>query len=91
MNGNGERDKGESKVIALAKEQNINTVIIDELKGRKIASRHNLTVIGSLGILVIAKKQGLISNVKNLMAEMENYGIRIGDYLKDQVLEKAGE
>lgn len=84
-------DKGESEVIALAKEQNISTVIIDELKGRRLAERHGLTVIGSLGILLIAKKYRLIPEVKELIQGMENNGIWIGKNLKFEVLKKANE
>ena len=88
---NDHLDKGESEVIALAKELGITTVVIDEVRGRKIARRHGLNVIGSLGILVLAKNKGLISQIKQYIEQMEHYGIRIGKDLKDQVLQMAGE
>lgn len=84
-------DNGESEVIALAKENGIDNVIIDEAKGRKIPTRHHLNVIGSLGILVVAKKKGLIESVKVLINQMELNGIRIGNELKKVILEKADE
>lgn len=88
---NDHLDRGESEVIALAKETGIMTVIIDEAKGRKIAKLHGLDVIGSLGVLLIAKKKGLISGIKEYIEQMEQYGIRIGSDLKKQVLQMAGE
>ena len=88
---NDHLDKGESEVIALAKEVGVTTVVIDEAKGRKIARRHGLNVIGSLGILVLAKNKGLISHIKECIEQMERYGIRIGNDLKAQVLQMAGE
>ncbi len=84
-------DKGESEVIAIAKENKIETVIIDELKGRKIAGMHGLNVIGSLGILSIAKKKGFIDEVKKYIDEMEQYGIRIGTELKRHILGLCNE
>lgn len=88
---NDHLDKGESEDIVLAKEIGITTVIIDEVKGRKIAKLHGLDVIGSLGILLIAKKRGLISGIREYIDQMEDYGIRIGNDLKQQVLQMVGE
>ena len=84
-------DEGEAEVIAIAKEQKIQTVVIDELKGRKYARKHNLNTIGSLGILVLSKKKGLIKEVAPLLQKMLDYGIRIGDKLKEEILRKVGE
>ena len=84
-------DEGEAEVIALAKELKINTVVIDELKGRKYARKHNLETIGSLGILVLSKKKGLINKVAPLMQKMADHGIRIGDKLKEEILRKVDE
>lgn len=88
---NDHLDKGESEDIVLAKEIGITTVIIDEVKGRNIAKLHGLDVIGSLGILLIAKKRGLISGIREYIDQMEDYGIRIGNDLKQQVLQMVGE
>ena len=84
-------DKGEAEVIALAKELDIVTVIIDEAKGRKIARRHGLDVVGSLGTLMIAKNNGVISSVREHMDVMIQNGIRIGDDIKAKVLKMSGE
>ena len=84
-------DKGEAEVITIAKELNIDFVIIDELKGRKIASKHGLNVIGSLGILLIAKKMGLIQTINEYIIQMEKSGIWISTELKSAVLKNANE
>ncbi len=84
-------DEGEAEVIAIAKELKIKTVVIDELKGRKYARKHNLNTIGSLGILVLSKKKGLIKEVAPLLEKMLDYGIRIGDKLKEEILRKVDE
>ncbi len=47
-----ELDLGEAESIALAVEKSASYLIIDELKGRKIAERLGLRVVGILGILI---------------------------------------
>jgi predicted nucleic acid-binding protein len=59
-----ELDIGEAEAIALAVEIQAERVLIDERRGRLIASRLNLRYTGILGILVEAKSQGLIAEVK---------------------------
>jgi len=49
-------DSGEAAVIQLALEIDVNTVCLDEIKGRRIAKESGLSVTGSLGILGKAKK-----------------------------------
>lgn len=51
---------GETAAIALAKEIGAEYLIMDEKLGRKVASREGLTVIGTVGILEIAAKEGLL-------------------------------
>ncbi|MCD4818541.1 MAG: DUF3368 domain-containing protein [Candidatus Cloacimonetes bacterium] len=84
-------DEGEAEVIALAKEMQIKTVVIDELKGRKYARKHDLQTIGSLGILVLGKHRKYIKDVTSNLKKMEDYGIRIGERLKIEILTKADE
>ena len=84
-------DEGEAEVIAIAKELHIKTVIIDEKKGRSYARKHNLVVVGSLGILVMAKKLRFIDNVSSSINKMEEFGIRIGNKLKKIILKNVDE
>ncbi len=52
-----------TSAIALAVEIQADQVLIDERRGRLVASRLNLRYTGILGILVEAKSQGLIAEV----------------------------
>src|SRR6056297_1347560 len=56
-------DKGEASSIALALEIGNTTMIIDEVKGRKIAQSFNNDIIGTIGIILLANKKGLIPDV----------------------------
>ncbi len=53
-----ELDIGEASAIALAVENQADLVLIDERRGRLVATRLNLRYTGILGILVEAKSQG---------------------------------
>lgn len=49
-------DAGEASAIALALEMELPLLILDDLKGRKLASSLNLRYTGTLGVLVTAKQ-----------------------------------
>ncbi len=86
-----ELDEGEADVIAISKENNIDYVIIDEFAGRQYASLLNLKVAGSLGILLVGKKLGLLKEIKLLMDIMINGNRYISQELYQAVLKNAGE
>ena len=52
--------RGEAETIALAVEVYDSIVILDDKRARSIARRLGLKVIGTVGVLILAKKQGLI-------------------------------
>jgi len=85
-------DVGEAAVIELARELNVNLVLIDERKARKIARTiYGLHVIGSARVLVEAKRHGLLDNVGAALQAMRNGGYWIGDSIVDAALKQAGE
>lgn len=84
-------DKGESEVIVLANELKIENVLIDELKGRRIAEKQKLTVIGSLGVLLMAKQKKLIQGITSSIETMQENNIRISEKLKRAILAEAKE
>jgi len=48
-------------------------------------------VMGSLGVLLLAKKQGLIVSIQPLLNRLRYSDIFVSDQLLDQVLVMAGE
>ena len=56
-------DLGEAEAITLALETDA-PLLIDDLKGRRVARRMSVKIIGSLGVLALAKNRGLIGSVK---------------------------
>ncbi len=83
-------DLGEAEAITLAKELKY-PLLIDEKKGRNVALKENVKIIGTVGILIIAKKKGLIKNIKQLMNEMQKSGYRISKILYKKALSLTKE
>jgi uncharacterized protein len=65
-------DQGEAEAIALALQLNAELLIIDERPGRAIARQYGINITGVLGVLLEAKRQGLIVVVKPLMDQLIN-------------------
>ena len=81
-------DLGESESIVLAEEQNL-PLIIDEKKGKKIALSFGLETIGLVGILLVYKKRGYLSNdeIVVIVDELREVSFRVSDGLLGLLLE----
>ncbi|MDR2681260.1 MAG: DUF3368 domain-containing protein [Tannerella sp.] len=84
-------DAGESEAMSLYWEKNADFLLIDEKKGRRIAMLNNIKIIGSLGILILAKQKNIITSVKPLLDDLQSSYIRISDELYRKALSLAGE
>lgn len=60
-------DPGEANAIVLALELKATQLLIDERLGRSEAKRLGLRITGILGVLLAAKRQGLIENVRPIL------------------------
>ena len=84
-------DKGEAEAIVLATESEADLILLDESLGRFHAKHAGLRVTGTIGILVKAKKQGLISELKPLILELKEKGVWLSESLIERILELANE
>ena len=84
-------DKGESSAIALALELKNCLLIIDELKGRRFAQQHGISVIGTLGIIINAKLKVYLPSVKPILTAIKRTNFRLTEQLERIVLKEAGE
>ncbi|MBI4755325.1 MAG: DUF3368 domain-containing protein [Betaproteobacteria bacterium] len=81
-----ELDPGEAAVISLARASIPCMAIIDEKRGRRIAHQvYGLPVKGTAGLLVEAKRRGLLNDLRSTLLELK----RAGYYLSDAVIEGA--
>lgn len=86
-----ELERGEAAVLALAAERGARLVIFDDLDARQDAQRLHLTVTGTVGILLEAKKKGLIDVIEPLLTDLRNNGMYLGDAVIVHALQLAGE
>ncbi len=84
-------DLGESEAIALAIETNADLLIIDEAAGRAVAKKSVNKIIGTVGVLLEAKKARIISSVKPYLDLLRNTGFRLGSDVYTLALRQAGE
>lgn len=85
-------DAGEAAVIQAALDLGIGTVLIDERKGRKLARRLcGLVTLGTAGLLVQAKRAGIVPLIEPLFEELEDASYWIAPMIVDWALEQVGE
>lgn len=85
-------DLGEAETLALALELKADLVLLDEQEGRHAAVRLGLRPFGVLGILLQAKRQKEIEEVRSpLDALRQQAGFFVGERLYRQILKEAGE
>jgi len=87
----GNLDDGEAEVLVLAKEQNADLVLMDELMGRKYAKNLKIKLTGTIGILLKAKEMGKIKSVKNALTELIEKGTWISPKLLSTALKLSNE
>ena len=78
---------GEVEVMILAQERNADLVILDDNAAKKTAKYLGLTVTGTLGVLVKAKRQGIIEEVRSLLSEMRQNDFYVSKTVESMVLE----
>ncbi|MFW6262937.1 MAG: DUF3368 domain-containing protein [Thermotogota bacterium] len=84
-------DLGEAEAITRAFEKKAEFIILDDRKARKTAKRNGLTVIGTLGLLLEAKKEGKIKKLKEAIQVFSDNDIRLSEKLIKDILIEAGE
>jgi predicted nucleic acid-binding protein len=84
-------DAGESEAIALAELVHCRFLLMDERRGRQVAKKRGLTVIGIAGVLLAAKGGGLIETVAPVLNSLSKEGYRLSGSLMAEVLKLANE
>ncbi len=82
---------GELDAIALYMSLSAELLIIDDAKAKKVAYANGLEVMGSIGVLLLAKEQGLIKAIKPLLELLDASNIHLSQKMIDKALEISGE
>ena len=64
--------QGEAEAICLCLEKKAKLCLLDDKDGRMIAQYNNVSITGTLGILIKAKQLGLISSVRPLLDKLRD-------------------
>lgn len=84
-------DPGEAAVFALADDHNPRFIIVDEKKARQEASKIGLPYKGTVGVLLEAKENGLIDEIKPLLMTLKQNGMRLSESIIAEALQQVGE
>ncbi len=82
---------GEAGAIALALEIGDAPVILDDKKARAVARRAGLSVIGTLGVLLLAKRQGILPRIEPVLGALREAQFHMSPALYGEALRLAGE
>jgi predicted nucleic acid-binding protein len=83
-------DRGEAAAIPLAERLGA-TLLVDDGDARVAAARRGLIVVGTLGVLLRAKRKGVIAEVSPIIVRMESLGMFVSARLREDVLRLAGK
>ena len=75
----------------MANEHTDTEAIIDDQAGRKCAASLNIPVRGTLGIVLVAKKRGMIPKARPIIEDMMITGLYLSRKIVDEALRRVGE
>ena len=82
---------GEREAIALALETRPDGIILDDLPARRVAHAAGLNVIGTLGVLLGAKRAGLLPAIRRELDGLVRTSFFLSPQLYTELLQAAGE
>lgn len=85
-------DAGESEAIILSDSVKADVLLMDEVKGRKIAQQMGIPLMGTIGMLIVAYNARLLSKeeIQACINILKNTGRHISDKLYSQLMHKLG-
>ena len=83
--------QGEIEAMALYKQISADALLIDDHRARVIAEHNHINCIGALGVLLLAKQNGVIEAIAPYVEVLRLSSIHYGEALLDKVLKLAGE
>ena len=82
---------GESQVLALAAGSPGSRAVLDDLEARRCAQSFGVPMIGTLGVVLRAKRRGLIEMARPIIEHLRKAGLYASDALIESSLRHLGE
>lgn len=83
--------RGESEVISYALSQPSYRPLLDDAEGKACALAFGLKPLGTGGLLILAKRAGLLNLVRAVLDDMRAEGLWLSDNVYKSILQIAGE
>lgn len=83
--------RGESQVLALAGAFPRSRAVLDDLEARRCAQSLGQAMIGTLGVVLRAKRKGVIERARPVIEHLRRVGLYASDSLVEQALAHLGE
>lgn len=83
--------RGESRVLSYGLRHPEWTVVIDDGAARRCAQGLDISLTGTLGLLLVAKRDGRPDRVRPVLGALRQTGLHVDEALVNYVLEMADE
>lgn len=83
--------QGELEAMALYKKLGADRLLVDDHRARKVARLNGIEIVGSVGVLLLARERGLIPSIRPRLEEIRSAGIHLGSEIFAEALRLAGE
>lgn len=83
--------RGESRVLSVGVRRPGWTAVVDDGAARRCGKGLDVPVLGTLGVLVVAKREGVLESVRPATRALRQAGLHVSDSVVEEVLRIAGE
>lgn len=82
---------GETEAIALALQNSVKVVLLDDGEARRAALERKLPVMGTVGVLATSVRKGLLPQLVESLDQLASEGFRLSDDIPERALKSVGE
>jgi predicted nucleic acid-binding protein len=82
---------GESQVLARVSERPGRIAVVDDLQARRCAHILGFPVLGTLGVILLAKREGAVDKARPLVERLLRAGLYLSESLVREALAEVGE
>ena len=82
---------GESAVLTFALENPAYRAVLDDRAARRCARTLGISILGTGGVLVLAKRRGLLQSVEDGLDRLQQAGLWLSPEIVNLLLKEAGE